>query len=218
MSNPAVFELSKDEINQQIICIEDNIGEAIHLHIGPFRIDMTVKEFEEITLKFQKVLEYLIPLKNFEILKYDTFFLKKIAKSLPYLNKIEKKIISIKDLKIKYENEQQEVNSYYIYESPLYKFYNNLEENFEKYDEENFIFQSNYERNIYVYNFILENDKNYKENKICVDSEGYILDGYKTVCALAKKNGIEKKIEIEIMYFENGHNPLNIKRRRVQLW
>ena len=56
MSNPAVFELAQSIIANQKICIEDNIGESIHLHIGLVRIDMTVKEFQNLASTLQKVL------------------------------------------------------------------------------------------------------------------------------------------------------------------
>lgn len=218
MSNPAVFELSKDKINQQEICIEDNIGEAIHLHIDSFRIDMTVKEFEAIAFKLEKSLEYLVPLKNFNLSNYDPFFLKKIAKNLPYLIKIEKKMISIENLKLKFENERQEIIEKKINETPVYFFYSTLKGNLECYEDENFIFQSNIEKAMYVYNFIFKKKINCKKNKICIDENGFILDGYKTVCALSKKYGIKKEVEVEVMYFENGNNPLIIKRRKKQLW
>ena len=48
MSNPAVFELNKTIIKNNIFTIEDNIGEAIHFHIGLVRFDLSIKEFNNI--------------------------------------------------------------------------------------------------------------------------------------------------------------------------
>ena len=45
MSNPAVHLLSTIEIQNKTLRIEDNLGEAIHLHIGELRVSLTVKEF-----------------------------------------------------------------------------------------------------------------------------------------------------------------------------
>lgn len=61
MSNPAVFELAMADIARQRICLEDNIGESIHLHIGLVRLDMTVKEFQRTALTLQRALNTLMP-------------------------------------------------------------------------------------------------------------------------------------------------------------
>ena len=61
MSNPAVFELAVADIAGQRVCLEDNIGESIHLHIGLVRLDMTVKEFQRTALTLQRALNTLTP-------------------------------------------------------------------------------------------------------------------------------------------------------------
>ena len=45
MSNPAVFVLADNKIGGQQVTIEDNLGEAIHIHIGAYRISVTIDEF-----------------------------------------------------------------------------------------------------------------------------------------------------------------------------
>jgi hypothetical protein len=45
MSNPGVLMLSETLINGKSFRIEDNIGEAIHIHFGDIRLDMTIREF-----------------------------------------------------------------------------------------------------------------------------------------------------------------------------
>jgi Cu2+-containing amine oxidase len=47
--NILVNELSRDHLNPsqsgKHIKIEDNIGESIHIHIGNYRLEMSVQEF-----------------------------------------------------------------------------------------------------------------------------------------------------------------------------
>ena len=72
MSNPTVFELNKQEIRNNIICIEDNIGESVHFHIGMVRFDLTVEEFLNVTNTLSDVLGNLINIENF-VLKEPLF-------------------------------------------------------------------------------------------------------------------------------------------------
>ena len=45
MSNPAVCYLARTQINGIYFAIEDNLGEAVHIHYADIRIDMTIREF-----------------------------------------------------------------------------------------------------------------------------------------------------------------------------
>ncbi len=45
MSNPAVFLLAEASIHGDRLRIEDNLGEAIHIHVGAMRFELTTAEF-----------------------------------------------------------------------------------------------------------------------------------------------------------------------------
>lgn len=48
MSNPAVCLLKEGTINNIRIRVEDNIGEAVHIHIGDIRLSLSTSEFYEL--------------------------------------------------------------------------------------------------------------------------------------------------------------------------
>ena len=49
MSNAAVIKLQKKVIAGYSVWLDDNFGEAIHLHMNDFRVDLTCSGFEQIT-------------------------------------------------------------------------------------------------------------------------------------------------------------------------
>lgn len=75
MSNPAVFQLASTSIGNTEIRIEDNWAEAIHLHMGIFRVDLTVSEFLEIADRMADAANDLIHAENFDINMFDPIFL-----------------------------------------------------------------------------------------------------------------------------------------------
>lgn len=61
MSNPGVIVLaSLKKPFPYRFEVEDNIGEAIHIHFQDMRIDLTVKEFLDITDKLQQILDNMV--------------------------------------------------------------------------------------------------------------------------------------------------------------
>lgn len=57
-------ELSNFDIEDLEGQIELNRGEIIHLHIGKFRLDLTIKEFKEFAEAIEKSSESLSDVKN----------------------------------------------------------------------------------------------------------------------------------------------------------
>ena len=98
MSNPAVIYLDTEKSGcLSGFRIEDNIGEAIHIHFDEIRLDFTIKEFLCFSESIKKSLE---DLKVFDgelsSLPYD--FLKRYSNILSDYNKIEFETIKAKDL------------------------------------------------------------------------------------------------------------------------
>ena len=60
MSNPAVINLAETETDIGFFRIEDNIGESIHLHLGDFRYDLTIKEFLSLSDDLKNVIDGFI--------------------------------------------------------------------------------------------------------------------------------------------------------------
>lgn len=71
MSNPSVYLLGETKINNSIVRIEDNLGEAIHVHIGALRLSMTVAEFMLMSEQFQLAAEELLKLEGLSLGMFD---------------------------------------------------------------------------------------------------------------------------------------------------
>lgn len=198
MSNPTVFELNKQEIRNNIICIEDNIGESVHFHIGMVRFDLTVEEFLNVTNTLSDVLGNLINIENFVLKEQDEVFIQRIAYALPYLKNVTETSVNLNQLKYRYEGDGNSVIESSIEESPVYRYYNGENIEIDEYNFEKEIWQPAEE--------LLEfADKNNEITNIFVDENLYILDGYKTACSLLKKNGGNYNVKVHMIITEEGH-------------
>ncbi len=70
MSNPAVLLLAETKIQGKNVRIEDNLGEAIHIHIGEFRFSLSINEFLKISSEFLEGIDGILRTSN---LSLDTF-------------------------------------------------------------------------------------------------------------------------------------------------
>ncbi|MGL6114977.1 MAG: hypothetical protein ACRC1R_08035 [Cetobacterium sp.] len=197
MSNPSVFELAKTEIDGSTLCIEDNIGEAIHMHLGPLRIDLTIREFLLVTEKLELVLEFLLKEKGIVLKDYDPYFLLNFSENFLDILYVEERETGIGDLKIKYINKEGNFEIKKITESPFYKYYKNEEIDLEIYENMSNILQSNRERADEIYKIISKGI--YEEMKlIVIDKEGYILDGEEKASAMLALYGRDYFCKVKI--------------------
>ena len=98
MSNPGVIVLAttKKNILQRILNrnsfrrfqVEDNIGEAIHIHLDDFRIELSINDFFELCDGLKVALNELVNIENFNIKHIDPLFLN-ISKYLKDLENIK---------------------------------------------------------------------------------------------------------------------------------
>lgn len=91
MSNPAVITLaSLSDIKgfPYRFEIEDNIGEAIHIHYKDIRLDLTVKEFLELAEALEDIINDLVEVEEFQCSDFDPVNLVGLAPLLPDLNNI----------------------------------------------------------------------------------------------------------------------------------
>ena len=100
MSNPGVIILSKLEYSmpRKIILrllnrarrfqVEDNIGEAIHVHLDDFRVDLTTAEFESISSQIEGILRSYLVEKDPLLGNLDMRFVSSIASHLPFIDSV----------------------------------------------------------------------------------------------------------------------------------
>lgn len=213
MGNPAVFELSKCIIDNQIVCIEDNIGEAIHLHIGSIRFDLSVSEFKKMADILQNVLESLVDVEGFNISDYDLFFLFRISREIPYLKKVYNKNVFLEDLFIRIKDSNGNIKRHLLKDTDLYKYLKGINKMIPDFNEELYIFECYDERISIVKDLIGRTKENIA---IIIDKDGNILDGYISSCVLLN-NGIDK-IEVKVLEFKKNHIPIVYKEGRKNKW
>lgn len=98
MSNPGVVLLAESIIDGQVFKIEDNIGEAIHIHWGNSRIDLTIKEFVSLVKICKNIVEKMVDVDGFSFDLYDAIFLSQRCSELINLEKIEFSDVKISDM------------------------------------------------------------------------------------------------------------------------
>lgn len=98
MSNPGVLSLAfnpKFELK-----IEDNVGEAIHIHYKNIRLDLTVAEFENLSSCMNDVIDGIVSVEGFSSSNINPKELVKISAFLSDLKKVTKDEVCLGDLLI----------------------------------------------------------------------------------------------------------------------
>lgn len=204
MSNPAVINLAETETDIGLFRIEDNIGESIHLHLGEFRYDLTIKEFLSLSDDLGNVIDGFINVDGFSTSNYSMEFLSRWGKALPDLIRIEYDSIYLEDLIVDTVGFLGMTTRKPIQYSRIVKALNgNTSEN-DKRDERNFFGETNQQR----LNKILESIKkdNYpKENQYIVlfNDSNIIMDGQHRAGCLYHLYG-NIKVPVIRMVFKNG--------------
>ena len=193
MSNPAVYELAKATVKNYRIRIEDNLGESIHVHIGDFRISMTVSEFSDLVEQFQKAADELLGLQGlsldiFDRTSFDWSWMHKYEK----IKKIEKINVKIKDLLTMGESEVFPDLQIIVpvSKSRQYKALNKEYDELIRYKEVNEYGVSNIERLEKVLDCIREHGYPYDNKYILVNQFNQIYDGdHRAACLLYLHGG-----------------------------
>lgn len=98
MSNPAVVQLSSTYIGNTEVRIEDNYAEAIHFHYGNLRIDLTVREFMDLSDKMIDAANQIIDVENFDVREFDPVFLNYYSELWNDLERVEISDIRLGDI------------------------------------------------------------------------------------------------------------------------
>lgn len=104
MSNPAVISLAQVRTKCGEFSVEDNLGECIHLHLGDFRLDITIDELDNLSKELAVALEGFIDVEGFSVAKFSSEFLLQLAENnlLPYLESVEEDNVKISEVQIPY--------------------------------------------------------------------------------------------------------------------
>lgn len=177
MSNPAVFELVSNEIAGTRFCIEDNIGEAIHIHIGPVRFDLTVHEFLQIAEALKEALDHILREQGINPTGFTPRSIFKLAPILSRVRSMVEKEVTLNNLS--FSNPHNLDNFYFASDNILYGFAN---------DEK--LRMASMERDLVKYGYPL------RGQLIIVDEHYHILDGMRQAKAMKKLYGGARKISV----------------------
>lgn len=221
MSNPGVIQLSECIINDKCFRIEDNIGEAIHIHYGEIRLDLTVKEFVSLTNQLIFIMNEMINVPGFLVENHDAIFLTECCERLLFLEKITYDDVLVGDLMTDMiTDETAELVS--MSGSRVFKALNGDETLLNKRVQTNYYGFSNISRLNKINQSIKKNGYPYKNQMIVVSEDGsYVIDGCHRASCLLDLYGnitipIERWVSKEKIY-NDYYEQLVLRREELKL-
>lgn len=99
MSNPAVIKLQQKTIGKSRMWMDDNFGEAVHLHIDQIRVDLGVAEFDQICKDLSIAINEMIDVEGFDCCHIDPVYLEvMLADKLLKLTAVKMDQVYLEDL------------------------------------------------------------------------------------------------------------------------
>lgn len=221
MINPAVISLASLQKFTNLdfpyrFEIEDNIGEAIHVHYKDIRLDLTVKEFEELALVCEKVLDDLVGVSGFSCKDFDPMLLTMISADLPRIRSIEKREVFLEDILV--DTVDDDGNKIYapIYKSRVFKAMQGADYENEAHFQTNYLSPlatgeiSNKERIAYNLAQIKKYGYPHGNELIGIDHHNRIWDGQHRACCLYYLYG-NIKVPVRTIYFNDEQDSENFR-------
>lgn len=211
MSNPAVIQLAATYIGDTEVRIEDNFAEAIHLHYGALRIDLSVHEFLEMADRMAEAANQLIQVKDFDIRDFDPIFLNYYSSILVDLENITLDRIRLGDIIIL---KNYRLPCYrHLNQSRVYKALKGQNKELDAYKTQvNDIGQTNMERLNKMLESIQKNGYPYKNQYVILrNDQNVLLDGQHRASCLLYLLGKDAEIPVMRFHFKD-------KRHNVTDW
>jgi len=99
MSNPAVIKLQQKNIGKSRVWLDDNLGEAIHIHIDDIRVDLTTEEFDNIYHDIADAINAMVMVNGFDCNKIDPVYLEVLLwENLLHLKEVKKSTVKLGEL------------------------------------------------------------------------------------------------------------------------
>lgn len=224
MSNPSVCFLSSVVIDGMNFRIEDNLGEAIHIHIGKLRITLSVKDYFIFAESVLRAAKELFHIRGVALEKLSAESLK--GEWLPYYDKIESVQVEYAELESLYMKESYVGNRAIkriisLKESGYIKVLKGDRSDIEYYEEPGKLQPSRKQKLDFINQRIEKEGYPWNDDLIFVNQEGYIYDGIKRASCLYALYGGKKKIPVlRICYF--GEKSIDEQRKmaedKVHMW
>lgn len=224
MSNPGVIILdglnsSKGKFKR--FQIEDNIGEAIHLHIDNMRVDFTINEFLAFSKMIKKSLIELDFLNGNKFSTFDIHFLKECSDILPNLVDIKAEEVKLSELKcIVHSNYGSDLNFIKIVsieDSPAYQYLEGSKRKFINYSQYNYFNADNEKRLLENLTSIKKNGYPYNDKYVVLfNGQNYIRDGQHRAAILAHMYNLNTNIKIKRFYFSGKSHYFNHRKNNTK--
>ena len=218
MINPGVVTLASlngfEYVNFPYrFCIEDNIGESIHIHYKDIRLDLTVEEFSALAEKAAGLIEKCIDVPGFSVKRIGSTSLVNLAALLPYLTKVRIEKIHLEDILVDTFDEHGRPMTAPLPNSRVLKaLHGDTAENDRHYVQFNFFKNGscerlkNHERIYYNLNQIKEHGYPYGDELIGLWANHVIFDGqHRAACLYYLYGNIE--VPVQIFEFSNTGGP-----------
>lgn len=207
MSNPGVIELSNIKTSVGVFRIEDNLGESIHIHIGEFRIDLTINNLHKLAEQCKEIIDAFISVEKFSCKVLDPIFLMEIAEFLPDIEEIDYKKVLLSELKIDtYNNIHLPVYRGLEY-SRVYRALQGDTQEDDKRRQENDFGVSNHERTLLIDESIREKGYMWKCSYIVLFNDQMIIrDGQHRAASLYNLDKNQKIEVLVIRFVRNKHS------------
>jgi len=209
MSNPGVITLaSLRNIGPNIrrLDVEDNIGEAIHIHWNNFRVDFSVHDFLRFSENLDVAFKSLSDGSQSEFSSFDPFFLYRMGELIFHVvgSRVESRRIG--DLRALVKVNVPRLGAVMvprkISDTPAYKFLVKESDEFIRYEQDSYPGLDNESRIKELFASIDVNGYPFDDQLITLfGNQPYIRDGQHRAAALAARYGFDYEIPIRILEF-----------------
>lgn len=229
MSNPGVITLvdsSSKKGKFKRFVLEDNIGEAIHLHVDNMRVDFTIEEFLEFSKVIKKSLIELDFLGGYSVESFDEHFMMNCSNYLSNLQSICIEEIKLSSLKFiihkQYPRGLTLLKITDVAEIPSYRYLKGKSKDFLNYKQYNYFGIKNEKRLLDIVKSIKENGYPHLDKHISLfNGENIVRDGQHRAAVLAYLYGLNHKIKVMRFNYSNNDHKVNVYRNNFKtstLW
>lgn len=220
MSNPSVIILDNASNKKRRFVIEDNIGEAIHLHIDNLRIDFTIEEFLGFAASVRESLNNMEIVHGYTLADFDEHFLRLCASCISDLEEIVIEEVPLSILKCIVHKELKGglmlEKILPVNQTPAYEYLQGEKDVFLKYSQFNYQNSTNKTRLLDIKKSIEHHGYPYrKQHVILFNKQNLIRDGQHRAAVLAHLYGLDSTIPIMRFRFHQNKHSFSVGRENA---
>lgn len=209
MSNPGVITLASiRNVGRNIhrLDIEDNIGEAIHIHLNSLRMDFSVEEFLMVADAFIHAGMSLEVFQKYQLERLDPHFLFKMSDLIQDIRKVEIQSCRLGDLRslvrVRIPKNNYVMLPRQIKYSPAYRFLKGESDYLTEYMQHNYLGVNNVTRLEKLRDSIKKNGYRHDSGYIVLfGDQKFIRDGQHRAAVLASLGGFDQEIPVMVFHF-----------------